>query len=213
MENLLSLTRGHQPVMRSFATATKLRVVTLLFLLQMFGGLLSVGAAPFELISGHDPFQAPPSGGGGDSWGPILSPNGRYVLFASTANNLLLTSNNTALPLMGSPKLNVFLRDRTNGSTTLVSVNSNGVGGNGDSIPTGISTNGRYACFESTASDLVTGDTNGVKDISARSGEQHHNIGQREERWRARQRSLSRVDDDAGWSLCRFRQRSDQSGG
>ena len=148
--------------------AIKLRVITLLVLPQMFGGLLSVGAAPFELISGRDAFQAPPSGGGGDSWGPILTPDGRYVLFASTANNLLLTSNNTALPIMGSPKLNVFLRDRTNGSTTLVSVNLKGVGGNGDSIPTGISTNGRYACFESTASDLVAADTNGVRDIFVR---------------------------------------------
>src|SRR6266581_4447772 len=128
---------------------------------------LAASAAPFRLVSARDSGQAPPSGGGGDSWGPILSPDGRYVLFASTANNLLLSSN-AALPIVGSPKLNVFLRDRTNGSTTLVSVNLNGIGGNGDSIPTGISTNGRYACFESTASDLVAGDTNGVKDIFVR---------------------------------------------
>jgi Tol biopolymer transport system component len=169
---LPSLTISHELVARdSFRhVAIKLRAVTLLFLLQVFVGLglLSGGAAPFELISGHDPLLAPPSGGGGDSWGPILSPDGRYVLFASTANNLLLTSNNTALPLQGVAKLNVFLRNRTNGSTTLVSVNLNGVGGNGDSIPTGISTNGRYACFESTASDLVAGDTNGVRDIFVR---------------------------------------------
>lgn len=168
---LRSLTVGREPVVRMCSpTAMRLRAVTLLFLLQAFAGwgLISVGAAPFELISGRDPLQAPPSGGGGDSWGPILTPDGRYVLFASTANNLLLTSNNTALPIQGLAKLNVFLRDRTNGSTTLVSVNLNGVGGNGDSIPTGISTNGRYACFESTASDLVAGDTNGVKDIFVR---------------------------------------------
>src|SRR5678815_3425819 len=172
MERLLSLTIRHKPFVRdSFrCVAMKLRAIALLFLLQAFAGLglLSVRAAPFELISGRDPFQAPPSGGGGDSWGPILSSDGRYVLFASTANNLLLTSNNTALPMHGLAKLNVFLRDRTNGSTTLVSVNLNGVGGNGDSIPTGISTNGRYACFESSASDLVAGDTNGVRDIFVR---------------------------------------------
>src|SRR5689334_24258616 len=108
----------------------KLRAVRFLFLLRVFAGfgLLSVGAAPFELISGRDPFQAPSSGGGGDSWAAIVSFDGRYVLFASTANNLLLTSNNTALPIQGLAKLNVFLRDRTNGSTTLVSVNLNGVG-------------------------------------------------------------------------------------
>src|SRR5262245_52486681 len=122
MVGLPSLTISREPVVRMCtATAMRLRAVTLLFLLQVFAGLgpLSVGAAPFELIAGPDLLHAPPSGGGGDSWGPTLTPDGRYVLFASTANNLLLTSNNTALPLMGSPKLNVFLRDRTNGSTTL----------------------------------------------------------------------------------------------
>src|SRR5262249_16421586 len=64
--------------------------------------------------------------------------------------------------------LNVFVRDRTNGTTTLASVNLNGIAGNGNSLPVGISTNGRYALFESTASDLVSGDTNGVSDIFIR---------------------------------------------
>jgi Tol biopolymer transport system component len=65
--------------------------------------------------------------------------------------------------------LNVFLRDRTNHTTTLVSANLNGTGGgNGDSIPTGLSTNGLFACFESRASDLTVGDTNGVADIFVR---------------------------------------------
>ena len=41
-------------------------------------------------------------------------------------------------------------------------------GGNGDSFPTGISTNGQYALFESSASDLVAGDTNNASDIFVR---------------------------------------------
>ena len=41
-------------------------------------------------------------------------------------------------------------------------------GGNDDSFPAGVSTNGRYALFESRASDLVPGDTNMAPDIFVR---------------------------------------------
>ena len=65
--------------------------------------------------------------------------------------------------------MNVFLRDRTNATTTLVSVNLTGTnGGNGDSLPAGLSTDGRYVLFESSASDLVADDTNGVSDVFVR---------------------------------------------
>jgi hypothetical protein len=87
-------------------------------------------------------------------------------LFASTANNLTLTNNNHfVLPR----RFNVFLRDRLASNTTLVSVNLAGTGGgNGDSFPTGISTNGQIVLFESSASDLVAGDTNNTSDIFVR---------------------------------------------
>jgi len=128
-----------------------------------------VCAAPLQLGSLRGFAQSPAVGGNGDSWGPIISPDGRYVLFASTANNLTTLSNGTALPGAVVARLNVFLRDRTAGTTTLVSANLNGTGGgNGDSIPSGISTNGRFACFESSASDLVPGDTNAVFDVFVR---------------------------------------------
>jgi Tol biopolymer transport system component len=65
--------------------------------------------------------------------------------------------------------MNVFLYDRTNGTTTLVSVNTNGAGGgNGDSFAVAISTNGQFALFESAATNLVAGDSNGVNDIFVR---------------------------------------------
>jgi len=59
------------------------------------------------------PSQEPPPGGAGDSGAPVISPDGRCVLFASSAGNLLLASNNTAFPANALPTLNVFLRDRT----------------------------------------------------------------------------------------------------
>src|SRR5437867_4054623 len=133
------------------------------------GVALTTAAGPFQLVSVRDPSQGPPAGGSGDSWGPILSSDGRFVLFSSTANNLVTTSNGNALQVLVAPHLNVFLRDRAAGTTTLVSANLAGTGGgNGDSIPTGISTNGQYACFESTAGDLVPSDTNGVTDVFVR---------------------------------------------
>ena len=140
-----------------------------LWLLLVAGSLTAASAQVLRLVSSIDPAQVPPAGGSGDSWAPVVSPDGRYVLFASTANNLLLTTNKTAVPARFPASPNVYLRDRTNGTTTLVSVNVSGVaGGNGDSLPLDLSTNGRYALFESSASDLVRGDTNAVTDVFVR---------------------------------------------
>jgi Tol biopolymer transport system component len=123
-------------------------------------------AGPLRLVSVRDPAQPAPAGGNGDSFSPIISPDGRFVLFASAANNLVVNSNGNPITVTVSPRLNVFLRDRANGTTTLASVNLAGTGGgNGDSLPTAISADGRYALFESLASDLVAGDTNGLKDV------------------------------------------------
>jgi Tol biopolymer transport system component len=100
---------------------------------------------------------------------PVISSDGGFVLFSSTADNLIVTSNNTPLAGRFPSPLNVFVRDRTNKVTTLVSANITGdAGGNGDSTPLQLSAGGRYVLFESSASDLVPGDTNGVADIFVR---------------------------------------------
>jgi Tol biopolymer transport system component len=103
-----------------------------------------------------------PTGGNGDSVAPVLSPDGRYVLFSSSANNL--TSNDNS-----QPGLNVFVRERASNSTVLVSPSWSGTGrANGNSRFASISPDGRYVVFESDASDLVQGDTNGVSDVFRR---------------------------------------------
>jgi Tol biopolymer transport system component len=139
-------------------------------LLTLIAGFIAPAIGqPLQLVSVRDPSQGPPAGGSGDSATPIISPDGRYVLFASTANNSLLTTNDTPIPARFPAPLNVFLRDRTNGTTALVSVNLSGTaGGNGDSLPMGLSTNGQYAVFESVASDLIAGDTNNATDVFVR---------------------------------------------
>ena len=144
-----------------FSNARRGAIIALLAL----NASLATTASALQLVSQLHPSFAP-AGGEGDSGLPIVSADGRYVLFASTANNLTLTNNNNSvLP----QRLIVFLRDRVNGTTTLVSANLAGTGGgNGDSFPTGISTNGQFALFESAASDLVANDTNGANDVFVR---------------------------------------------
>ena len=125
-------------------------------------------AAP-QLASPLNPSLGAPANGNGDSWAPIISPDGRYVLFASTADNLVLTGASNGIPRLNPPSINVYLRDRLNKTTSLVSVNASGTGGgNGNSFPTALSTNGQFALFESAASDLVANDTNRVNDVFLR---------------------------------------------
>ena len=122
------------------------------------GGLAQEAA---QLISTRSPALTLPAGGNGDSVDPQISPDGRFVLFNSTAGNL---APNTGGQLCSQ----VFLRDRAGNTTTLVSVNLNGFGGNGNSAYGGMSPDGRYVVFTSDASDLVAGDTNGYSDVFVR---------------------------------------------
>ncbi|HXR45952.1 MAG TPA: hypothetical protein VN784_00800 [Candidatus Limnocylindrales bacterium] len=126
-------------------------------------------ASFIELISQRDGSLPPIAGGGGSSQMPMVSADGRYVLFVSTANNLALMSNGAPMAASTLLNLNVFLRDRASNTTTLISVNLTGTGGgNGNSLPVGISTNGQFVLFESDADNLVANDTNNARDIFVR---------------------------------------------
>jgi Tol biopolymer transport system component len=91
---------------------------------------------------------------------PSISADGRYVSFESFADNLVSGDTNNAT--------DVFLRDRLTGETTRVSVDSNGMQANDYSRNSSISADGLYVAFESPASNLVVGDTNGGWDIFLR---------------------------------------------
>jgi len=90
----------------------------------------------------------------GRSGKPGLSADGRWVAFISDAPNLV--------PGDGDDLIDVFVRDRLTGTTTLVSKSSAGVKGNGDSgyffnngaVPA-VSATGRYVAFVSSATNLV----------------------------------------------------------
>jgi hypothetical protein len=60
------------------------------------------------------------------------------------------------------------VRDRLNGTTERVSVNSSGHQGNYDSLNAAISADGSLVAFNSRATNLVAGDTNGFSDVFVR---------------------------------------------
>jgi Tol biopolymer transport system component len=66
--------------------------------------------------------------------------------------------------VVGSGRAN-FIQAQGNGTTTRVSVASDGTQGNGNSGSSVLSADGRYVAFTSAASNLVSGDTNGVDDV------------------------------------------------
>lgn len=90
----------------------------------------------------------------GESGAPaVLSANGRYVAFASGASNLVAGDTND--------RADVFVRDRTTGRTTRVSLSSNNSQAIwGGSHAPAISADGRYVVFVSASMTLVPGDTN-----------------------------------------------------
>jgi hypothetical protein len=95
--------------------------------------------------------------GNGNSLRAAISADGRYVAFMSWASNLVPGDTN------GSA--DVFVHDLQTGATTRLSVDSDGNQGNGDSWNPAISADGRYVAFQSWASNLVPGDTNGSADV------------------------------------------------
>lgn len=92
--------------------------------------------------------------------GQDISPDGRYILFESNADNLVPNDTNN--------QLDVFRHDTLTGETILISVNSNGVQANGDSGGSRISDDGRFVYFQSVATNLVVNDTNNVADVFKR---------------------------------------------
>jgi Tol biopolymer transport system component len=93
----------------------------------------------------------------GPSDAASISGDGRYVAFHSAASNLVPGDANAVA--------DVFVRDMLAGTTTRVSLRPGGLDANGDSLAASLSADGRMVAFQSLASNLVVGDTNGVADV------------------------------------------------
>lgn len=98
--------------------------------------------------------------GNGDSSYPSISRSGNLVAFQSSANNLVFND--------GNGRADIFVRDINLGTTVIASVGSGGGQSNGDSGEASIAGDGRFVAFSSTATNLVSGDTNGSRDIFVR---------------------------------------------
>jgi Tol biopolymer transport system component len=95
------------------------------------------------------------------STAPRISADGRWILFQSQAENLVVEET-------GGVE-NLFLWDRTSGTTRLVSVNEEGTAGGDNASYAGFMTpDGRWVLFESRARDLVEESTTGYGDVFVR---------------------------------------------
>jgi hypothetical protein len=86
-----------------------------------------------------------------------ISYDGQYVVFESATTNWAAGGSTS--------QYDIFLKDTVNGNLTRLSTSLTGSDGNGDSQNAKISADGRYVVFQSAATDLVAGDTNGYSDI------------------------------------------------
>lgn len=96
---------------------------------------------------------------------PAISEDGRHVVFASMATNLVDRDTNGTW--------DIFVHDRITKSTTLVSRSSADRQGDAPSLHGVISGDGRYVAFNSYAGNLVRGDDNKVSDIFVHDLETH----------------------------------------
>lgn len=88
---------------------------------------------------------------------PALSADGDVVAFRSVATNLVASDSNG--------KSDIFVHVRSTGATTRVSVVCNCVQGNGDAFAPALSADGSLVAFATDNSQLIGGDTNGVRDV------------------------------------------------
>lgn len=97
--------------------------------------------------------------GNGASNKPSISADGRYVAFFSTSSDLVSGDTNGVA--------DIFVKDLTTGSIVRASTNSSGAEQLGGAAvnSVAISADGRYVVFESDATNLVSGDTNGTTDV------------------------------------------------
>lgn len=92
--------------------------------------------------------------------GVRVSGDGRFVAFPSTSNNLV--------PADSNGDWDAFVRDLWTQTTELVSVASDGTQGNEGSGPWGLSFDGRYVLFSSSATNLHPLDTDDKRDLFVR---------------------------------------------
>ncbi len=129
------------------------RSVYVLPLLFIFLSTNHLFAARTELISKAT------SGGSanGRSQDPSISSNARYIVFDSTARNIVADKTTSYS--------DIFLYDRTTGNLTRINIPESDSEADGHSGNAEISADGTVVAFASNASNLLDGDNEGFKDV------------------------------------------------
>jgi len=89
--------------------------------------------------------------GNGDSFNPMVSANGRFVVFESNSTNLVAGDTNG--------QTDIFVRDLLLNVTTRVSLNTASLQATGSSLQPSISDDGRFVAFHSNARNLAASTT------------------------------------------------------
>ena len=98
--------------------------------------------------------------GNGSSYVPSINANGDMVAFESLATNLITVDRNNSS--------DIFLKNLSSKTTQCISVSTAGTVANSGSYAPAINSDGTIVVFESDASDLVSSDTNGLRDVFLR---------------------------------------------
>lgn len=130
------------------------RAATLFFLL--IGVIFAVNAAQYRTLE-RVSLKSNGQEANDDSSKPVISSDGRYIAFISKATNL----GGTQEFLFDD----AYLHDRETGATKLISKGLEGAEATGGVLSLSMSADGRFTVFDSSASNLVPDDTNGVADI------------------------------------------------
>jgi len=106
-----------------------------------------------SMLVSHTPAGGTPNS---DSWGAAVSGDGRYVVFSSTASDLVEGDHNGAA--------DVFVYDRTTGGIARVPADAAPGSARQDSYAAAVSNDGRFVLLDSFA-NLDGDDLNGVSDV------------------------------------------------
>lgn len=143
---------------RFFASSADSRFMLFHSAPNYFLGNYTYSAFLHDRVTHKTKYIMPSPNQDGSSDSVVLSSDGRYMVFSSAINNLVLHDTNN--------EPDVFVRDLKTGITTLISINKTGTAsGKGESGEAVLSANGRTVIFKSDADDLVANDGNGTTDL------------------------------------------------
>jgi hypothetical protein len=138
-------------------TRTRSITMTVLATTLAFSGVAGAFDAPTHPKTTRESVSSAGAPAVGTVQAGSLSANGRYVVFMSSASNLV-----------GVTGTHVYRHDRTTGATVLVDVAKGGSPSAMGSFMPSVSADGRFVAFASPSNDLVDGDTNGTVDVFLR---------------------------------------------